>query len=275
MDDFEIEALWVPAGAASGTVPEGRTFVSMAEGTAAFAEWHADGGYKRRRSYILPGDLWVWPAGQRWWNRLEAGKACVHLTFSSGWLERTLETAAELAPQVQLRDSLLTQTLRALARAGGELPPNPTTRLYQESLVSTLALHLLTHYGQAAVKDRLGRPLAPAQLRRVTDYVAEHLAETVTLSDLAGLVGLGVSQFSRRFRDTAGRTPHQFVTSLRVERARELLVSGRHTPAEVALLTGFADQSHLTRHVRRALGVTPGALVKPPVAATAGTFQDR
>ncbi|RYG53855.1 AraC family transcriptional regulator, partial [bacterium] len=59
-----------------------------------------------------------------------------------------------------------------------------------------------------------------------------------------------------------GQTPHQFVMSLRVDRARELLVAGRHTPTDVAAMTGFADQSHLTRHLRRQLGVTPGALRK-------------
>ena len=74
MNDFQVEALWVPAGASSGTVPEGHTFVSMSGGGAAFVEWQADGGYRRRRSRVLPGDLWVWPAGQRWWNELEAGK---------------------------------------------------------------------------------------------------------------------------------------------------------------------------------------------------------
>ena len=120
MDDFRVEALWVPAGASSGTVPEGRTFVSISGGGASFVEWQAD-GYKRRRSRVLPGDLWVWPAGQRWWSELAAGKPCVHLTLSSGWLERTLHLPAELIPQVQVRDPFLTQTLRTLARTA-ELP---------------------------------------------------------------------------------------------------------------------------------------------------------
>lgn len=262
VNDFRIEELWVPAGAGAGTVADGTHFLSMAEGRTTFVEWCADGGYKRRRSSVFPGDLWVWPAGQSWWSQPEVGKPCVHLTLSSAWLQRLTQTSTELVPQVQLRDPFLSQVLRVLARTAKDLPQNPTTRLYQESLVSTLALHLMTHHSQAAQKNQAARPLSAAQLQRVSSHVAEHLAQTISLTDLAGVAGLSASQFSRRFRDTTGQTPHRFVTSMRVERARDLLVAGKYTPVEVAALTGFADQSHLTRHVRRTLGVTPGALAK-------------
>ena len=61
------------------------------------------------------------------------------------------------------------------------------------------------------------------------------------------------------FRDRAqmGLTPHAFQTNLRIARARALLSAGQ-PPAAVAATCGFADQAHLTRTFKRAVGVTPG-----------------
>jgi len=141
-------------------------------------------------------------------------------------------------------------------------PRNPTTDLYRESLATTLVLHLATYHGQTAGvggPDDVA-PLPPARLRAISDYISDHISDTIALADLTRLIGLSASRFAPRFRAATGQTPHQFVTSVRVDRARELLVAGEHTITNVAALTGFADQSHLTRHVRRAFGVTPGAI---------------
>lgn len=173
-----------------------------------------------------------------------------------------------MRPQAPLRDLLLTQLLRTLADTAQLVPQNPTIALYQESLITTLVFHLMTHYAQevnrqssASDVNRIA-PLSASRLRAISTYVSEHLNENISLTELAHLAGLSTSQFALRFRETTGQTPHRFVTALRVERARELLVSGQHTPSAVAALTGFADQSHLTRHIRRTFGVTPRALQK-------------
>jgi len=63
--------------------------------------------------------------------------------------------------------------------------------------------------------------------------------------------------FARLFRRTVGVPPHQYVLRRRVERAKELLLTGRLGLSEVALAAGFSDQSHLTRVFRRAVGLTP------------------
>ncbi|MGI8845557.1 MAG: helix-turn-helix domain-containing protein [Thermoleophilaceae bacterium] len=60
----------------------------------------------------------------------------------------------------------------------------------------------------------------------------------------------------RRFGAQVGLTPHAFQTNLRIARARDLLATGT-TPAAVAAACGFADQPHLTRTFRVAVGVTP------------------
>jgi len=65
----------------------------------------------------------------------------------------------------------------------------------------------------------------------------------------------------RRFRAETGLAPYEYVVSRRIEEARRLLAAGL-PPAEVSVRAGFADQSHLNRHFRRIVGVTPGRFAR-------------
>ena len=83
-------------------------------------------------------------------------------------------------------------------------------------------------------------------------------AETFTLVELADLCGLSRFQFLRSFARATGLTPHAYLIQRRVDLARRLVANG--TPlAEAAAESGFFDQSHMTRHFTRVLGISPGA----------------
>jgi AraC-like DNA-binding protein len=106
--------------------------------------------------------------------------------------------------------------------------------------------------------DRRGRAVAEhAAVRRARAHLREHFDRAVPLGELAAVAGLSRFELVRRFRAQTGLTPHGFQTGLRVARARGLLVAGT-PPAEVAATCGFADQAHLTRVFKRAVGVPPG-----------------
>lgn len=92
---------------------------------------------------------------------------------------------------------------------------------------------------------------------RAKDLLRDRFNETVTLDELVDVSGLSRFHLVRCFADRVGLTPHAYQIRLRVERAMMLLHRGVR-PGEVAGLVGFADQSHLTRHFRRVLRVTPG-----------------
>jgi len=76
---------------------------------------------------------------------------------------------------------------------------------------------------------------------------------------LARQIGFSPYHFARLFRQTTGESPHQFVLRQRIERAQRLLAEGGMPLAHVAVESGFADQSHLTRAFKRQLGLTPRA----------------
>jgi transcriptional regulator GlxA family with amidase domain len=99
--------------------------------------------------------------------------------------------------------------------------------------------------------------LSPGAMRRVREFVEVHLAESIDLSMLAGVAGLSVHHFARQFKQSAGVTPHVYLTQKRVERAQEMLVQTDLPLAEIAFAVGFFDQGHLARHFRHMLGTTP------------------
>jgi len=101
--------------------------------------------------------------------------------------------------------------------------------------------------------------LAPRQMRRVIDHIEANLDTSLPLRELASIARLSTSYFSRAFKGAAGQTPHAFILSRRVARARQEMLEGVEPLAQIALACGFADQAHLARVFRRSAGLTPGA----------------
>lgn len=94
-------------------------------------------------------------------------------------------------------------------------------------------------------------------IQRARDYMDINYSENITLDELAAIAYLSPFQFIRSFQREIGLTPHAYLIHRRVMQARLLLKAG-WTAARAAVETGFTDQSHLHRHFKRMLGVTPG-----------------
>ena len=99
--------------------------------------------------------------------------------------------------------------------------------------------------------------LAPWQERKVARHIREHLDQPIRVQDLAGLVGLSASYFSRRFRGSFGLAPRAYVIRSRLERAQSLMRQGRTPLCAIALDCGFCDQAHMSRLFHTVIGSTP------------------
>jgi len=96
---------------------------------------------------------------------------------------------------------------------------------------------------------------------RLRDLLDAHVPDGITLEDASKLVHAHPAHLVRAFSREYGMPPHRYLTGRRVDLARRYLLDGRPT-AEVATLAGFYDQSHLNRHFRKLLGVTPASFVR-------------
>jgi AraC-like DNA-binding protein len=128
--------------------------------------------------------------------------------------------------------------------------------LRRDEAFAELCRVLVTRNAEARVPSvRLGRERLA--VRRMKDFIDAHYMDPIPLESLARIAGLSPFHVHRAFRRETGLPPHAYQTQVRVNRAKALL-HGRAALSEIAATIGFADQSHLSRHFRRLVGVTPG-----------------
>ena len=131
----------------------------------------------------------------------------------------------------------------------------PSTRLQRDGVWVGFFARLLQQIGDSNFRmARVSRE--SVSVRRAQEFLGDHYNRQVSLSDLAAQANLTPYHFHRVFCRETGMPPHAYQIHLRVMRAKALLRKSLPI-AHVASLTGFADQSHLTRHFRRFMGVTP------------------
>ena len=145
--------------------------------------------------------------------------------------------------------------LRArLLRAHAALATGATGLALEEAVV--VAVDRLRPHLRPGPPERAQGRSEHAAVRRARAHLRERFDRAVPLRELAAVSGLSRFELVRRFHAQTGLTPHAFQTDLRIARARRLLAGGER-PAAVAAACGFADQPHLTRVFKRAVGVTP------------------
>ncbi|HEX8251367.1 MAG TPA: AraC family transcriptional regulator [Pyrinomonadaceae bacterium] len=146
--------------------------------------------------------------------------------------------------------------LTLLVESGSE---TPSGRLYADSLIQTLILHLLKNYSTAnSIPENLSGGLSGYRLRRVTDFINANLEKDLSLAEIAAVADLSQYHFARAFRKTTGLTPQHYVMQQRIERAKELLLAKDDLPlVEISLRSGFKNQSHFTALFRKFTKLTP------------------
>jgi AraC family transcriptional regulator len=135
--------------------------------------------------------------------------------------------------------------------------------LLVDSLKTTLAIHLLRNYCTTQPKrSSYGSGLSQATLQQVEEYVKQHLSQDLKLIELSAIAQLSPYHFLRLFKQRMGITPHQYILQQRIEKAKQLLQHSKRSIADIAVRTGFSDQSHLTKCFKRKFGVTPKQMLQ-------------
>lgn len=215
----------------------------------------------RRRRTV--GEISVTPAGLRYGAQWEEELEHTSVYLSQDFIDRaTTDFEAHQSARLVLscgpQDALVRSIGVSLAT---ELDAGmPTGKLYAESLVNALAVHLLRHYStDAVVPDLQFGGLPSHKFRRVAEFIDAHLDRDLALAEIAEEANLSLYHFSRAFKQTTGQTPIQFVMHRRIERAKQLLSASETPLAEIALTVGFKNQSHFSTLFRKLTEMTPKA----------------
>jgi AraC-like DNA-binding protein len=142
---------------------------------------------------------------------------------------------------------------QALMRAYDVLTLNENTLAQDEALTGAFSRLFPARASSFRQPD-----LTPRLVNRLRDYLHAHYTDPITLDSLVDLAQVSRVHISRIFKQHVGLAPHQYLVQLRIASAKSLLAQGVPV-VEVAALTGFADQSHFTRHFKRVTHLTPGA----------------
>ncbi|MEO0561159.1 MAG: helix-turn-helix transcriptional regulator [Chloroflexota bacterium] len=172
-------------------------------------------------------------------------------------LDRPVPHLAESLHHQLLADHECEMLMKRMWRTLGST--DASDALMADGLLNLLLGRLL-HLGEQPIPDPGKRAkLHPRKHAAVLAYIDAYLGESLTLDDLANVAGCSRFHFARLFKASAGEPPLAYVTRQRVERAQRLMFDHPEwSLAAVALACGFSDQSHLNRHFKRIVGVTPG-----------------
>jgi AraC-like DNA-binding protein len=217
-----------------------------------------------RRGVAGPGSILIIPSGEThtgeaaqangWSYRAFYPDITTLAVIASDLFGRTMRASPTFNPVPMHQDRSTSRKLAALHEVITCAVGEPLAR--QQAFAAAMTTVLL-RYSQPTIRLRIARA-EPTKILRAIDLAHARLGDAdLSIADLADAAELSPYYFMRCFRETTGLTAHTYVVQQRVCQARRLLAKGL-SAADVALAVGFSDQSHLSRHFRLALGVTPG-----------------
>lgn len=127
------------------------------------------------------------------------------------------------------------------------------------AFADVFALHLMQRYGHVADTRDTGTSLTPSKLSVVEHFIHEHIADNIQIEDLAALLHMSPSHFSRAFKNATGHPPHFYLTTQRLRLAQSMLSEGSLPLIDIAARVGFQTQQHFTAVFHRYAGCTPRA----------------
>lgn len=181
------------------------------------------------------------------------------------------------------RDPAIERLARAL------LSSEDVHGLFDDTYANAVSVAIISRLITVHVDSLSGRTERPSaglqkwRLQRVTQYVDAHLADAITLADMAEVVGLTRMHFARQFKAATGIRPHEYLLRRRIDAAKELLRNSHFKLVDVALGVGFQTQPHFTIVFKRFVGQTPhqwrtsiaGSSVAPPTRELGNAIPSR
>jgi AraC family transcriptional regulator len=233
-------------------------------GEAEFEERESNGPWIKHR--IGKGSFFLTSGGASYDCRWKAiGKdefLSMAVFIALPLLQRALEEVfGDDSPRVRLRDisAFKDATLNSyMEQVRAELLRKKASALFLQGIAQAVAIYLARHYAEIHKESKSGSPSLPGfKLRRITDWMAENLAEEFNLTELAARASLSKFYFNRLFKNALGVTPSHYQMNLRIDAAKRLLRETKKSVVEIALDVGYANPSHFAKLFKRETGLSP------------------
>ncbi|KRW61710.1 AraC family transcriptional regulator [Pseudomonas sp. TTU2014-080ASC] len=159
-------------------------------------------------------------------------------------------------PNAVLHDPGLAQQLLMMFT----LLAQPRNALLKETLLVSSLSWLMMRYGKTRLSPAT-LPSAEQRILTVKELLDSCPEKEFSLLQLAEIAELSPWHFLRQFKSAVGIPPHAYLIQAKLRKAKDLLLKGQSI-ATVSALCGFTDQSHLTRHFKSSVGITPGEFIR-------------
>jgi AraC family transcriptional regulator len=171
--------------------------------------------------------------------------------------QRKTSCGITLLRHTPILDPVLEGLAHALLNVGDT--SNAYAQLYAGGITMALLSRLICVHSifAPATQSSRTKALVRWRLKRALDYMEEHIADPITLPDVATAVGLTRMHFAAQFRAATGLRPREFFLRRRIEYAKHLLLESTDALVDIALITGFQTQAHFTTVFKRFVGATP------------------
>jgi AraC family transcriptional regulator len=232
------------------------------KGTAAYKI-----GGNWRSAHLTPGCIWLKPTGGTYDEAyVSSPKVRVVVLYlpTAVFMQLNDDYSLSTAPDRSIRceggvrDEVINQI--GLSILSEMMNPTAAGRMFVETSSLLLAARLVhAHLDVALVRLPIESQhrLDDRRLRRVLDYVEEHLSDDIAVADLANIACLSIFHFTRAFSSAIGTPPHRYVSQKRLEWAKAMITARDTSIVETAFMCRFSSQSSFTRAFRRATGMTP------------------
>jgi AraC family transcriptional regulator len=244
-----------------------RLFLSLSDLQEATVQ--IDGGRTERVKPSAPHHLTFTPAG------VDLHTIIPQAEFTAAQILQSPETYRDLAaevsspvdfadfePKLMFNDPQMAALIHAIVR---EIDGGFVDQLSVSALNTALAVALVRHFHGSAMRPLAAGRLSGERLRRVLDYIEDHIEDSLSLSELAAIGCLSPFHFSRCFKRSMGMGLQRYLIRRRIEHARRLIVETDISLTDIAAATGFDNQASFTYRFGQEIGVSPGRLRRESV----------
>lgn len=216
---------------------------------------------QRHKETLSKNDIYIFPSGFEDREQMSEGTELITISLAPTFVadfgdDIKNPDSIEIVPHNLVRDPLIKNILLSLESEAKN--KDGRNRLYVDSLSQMLAAHVLRKYSTLnSSLDDSPAGLSRYKLKRATEYINDNLKKNLKLKDISSVIGMSPYYFARKFKESTGLTPHQYVIQQRIELAKNLLEHTELPIVQVAFDSGFSSQSHLAAHFRIHTSTTP------------------